>query len=495
MSENRLFAAVDLGSNSFHLAVMQEDNGRLLIVDRVREMVQLAFGLDEDKNLDIEVRDRALACLSRFGERLQGIPKENVRVVGTNTLRNLKDRRYFLAEAQQRLGVPIDVISGREEARLIYLGVSQHIEATEKELLVMDIGGGSTEFIVGQGTSVNFAESLEMGCVSFSKRFFYEGVTKEAIKRAKLDVESELQPYIWRLKGNARQITGASGSIKTIMSLLLREEFETDVITQNGMKKLLAQMLELKTAKAISKYYELSPERGQVIAGGLVILLQTFESLDFEGMKVADTGMREGIVLDMLGRNDTEDMRDRTISSLLTRFAADEDHAARVTRTALLLANLVKTSWTLDAKSLRFLTWAAHLHEIGLAVSHSQYHRHGAYLVANADLDGLSEQDQQIIATIIRHHRRKVHLEAYEYLPDFVLYLTIILRLSVILHRNRSDDPSQDGSFHIAKIKANKNAIKLEFEEGWLERHLLLDEDLKNEARHLMGANFEFSWA
>ncbi|GBU10358.1 exopolyphosphatase [Gammaproteobacteria bacterium] len=489
MSEKRLLAAVDLGSNSFHLAVMQEDNGRLLVVDKVREMVQLAFGLDDDKNLDPDVCARALECLSRFGERIKGVPKDSLRIVGTNTLRNLKNSQYFLSEAQKCLGAPIDVISGREEARLIYLGVSQNIESTENELLVMDIGGGSTEFIVGKGTSVRFAESLEMGCVHFSKLFFADGINKGQIKKAKLQAEYEIQPYIWRLAGNFRQITGASGSIKTILSLLLREEFETDLITLEGMEKLLAKMLDLKNPKAIAKYFDLEAERAQVITGGLVILMQAFESLGFESMKVADTGMREGIVLDLLGRNDTEDMRDRTISSLLVRFAADESHAKRVAGTSLILADLVKDSWNIGAKPIRFLNWAAHLHEIGLAVSHSQYHRHGAYLVANADLDGLSQQDQQIIAAIIRHHRRKIHLEAYEYLPCFTLSLTILLRLSVILHRSRADGPPG-----IIKISAANAHLKLIFKEGWLENRKLLVADLKNEARYLEQVDFDLSW-
>ncbi len=490
MSE-QLFAAVDLGSNSFHLIIVQEDNGRLVVVDKIREMVQLAFGLQEDNSLEDEVKIRALDCLTRFGERLVSVPKSHIRAVGTNAFRRLKNPAQFLYEAEQRLGTTIDIIAGREEARLIYLGVSQHIEHHTKELLVMDIGGGSTEFIVGEGTSLKFVESLEIGCVTFSKRFFNDNITTDNIKRARLAVASELQPYIIALTDNRhRYITGASGSIKTIAAMLHHEGWCLEGIHLEGLDKLLAILLELKTHKAISKYFDLTPERARVITAGVVILLQVFESFKFKRMNVADTAMREGIILDLLGRLHKEDMRDRTIKSLLIRFGVDELQASRVTETSLLLSYAVKAEWALTTADLRYLNWAAYLHEIGLFVEHSNYHRHGEYFIQHADLDGLSERDKRIIATIIRNHRRKIHQDFYEYLPASALYITLILRLSVIFHRTR-----QDLNLGLDRIEAQNKSLRLHFTMPETDSpYLLLEEDLTNERKYWRQIGFELSW-
>ena len=490
MNTNKLYAAVDLGSNSFHMIIMKEDNGRLILIDRLRELVQLAFGITELGDLDSIVEGRAIECLKRFGERLSVIEKSQIKIVGTNSLRNFKNRKNFIEQAEKILGIPIEVITSHEEARLIYLGVSQSISLFQNECLLIDIGGGSTEFIVGKGSNISYITSLEMGCVSYTKHFFKDEINAKTIEQACLAVAKQLQPHLLTLQNHNRQLIGSSGSIKTIANLLIKEGFSEELITLSALGKLLKQVKQLKSVKAITKCYDLSQERAEVVTAGLVILYQTFISLNLSHMLVAKTAMREGMILDLLGKPAIEDTRFTTISSLVSRFDIDKKQAQSVINCSLTLAKLFSSRIEIPDQALHFLKWAAQLHEIGLSISHIHFYKHSAYIIQYADLDSFSEQEQLIIATIIRHCKRKIYLEAYKELPKYTLFITIILRLAIIFNRNR-----QYTNLGLETLTIKGNSIKLSFTDQFIEQHALFKEDLETEAKYLAQIDYQLKWS
>ncbi|GAA5099036.1 Ppx/GppA phosphatase family protein [Wohlfahrtiimonas larvae] len=487
--DEKILGVVDLGSNSFHLAIVQEDNGRLVVIDRMKSMVQLAYGLTEDKQLLPEAREKALNCLAQFGERLAEIDRHNIRVVGTNTLRQLKDKS-FIREAEKALGVPIEIISGREEARLIYLGVIQYVDLHDQLALVIDIGGGSTELVLGDKDKILRASSLEIGCVRLSKQFFIDDkISKKQVQSASLYLENELLPFNSNLTTEPCQYFGASGTIKTLREMILQENLGEDNITIEALKKLLKILLSLGTVRAIERRFDLTTERARVICGGLLILKAVMEKFSINDIQAVDTALREGIILDLLGRIHKEDMRDLTIESLVHRFGANIEQAKRVEVTSLYMANKINLSTELLTDPKRYLSWASLLHEIGLAISYHRHYKHSAYLIEHADLDGFSRTDQKIIAAILYNHKRRFNLDDFEYLPDFVVPLTLILRLSVLLHRSREPQPMPEFDFSY-----EKKQISLKFPQGWIEEHPLIQQDLELEREWLEEFKLDINW-
>lgn len=491
--KDHIYAVIDLGSNSFHMAVMQEDNGRILVVDRIKEMVQLGYGLLEGGGVDPLVRERALHCLRKFRERLANIIPGNCRAVGTLTLRKMKDPS-FIQEAEAALGMPIDIISGREEARLIYLGVSQYVPVDDRDLFVMDIGGGSTEFILGRDNAIKVAFSREVGCVNMTRRFFAAGeFTEEAYEQALMFVESELQSLHSLIPCQEAYVIGASGTIKTISTLIAYLGFQDELITSESIKRLVRKFIALGSTKKIAKFFELSDLRADVVGAGLVILQAAFKVLAIKEMAVTSVALREGVLFDLLGRVHQKDRRDETINSLITRIGADEAQARRVAITSAKLVKMLKDPEghriILEEPALRYLKWASYLHEIGLSISHHRQYKHAAYLVEHADLDGFSKQDQKILATIIRHHQRKIDLDEYEDMPDYVLLVTLLLRVSVLFNRGRYLQESPN-----IEIVLTDHEIRLSFEPGWMKEHPLFKEDLHSEQRFLRQAGIELSW-
>lgn len=485
----RVLGVADLGSNSFHLAVVQEDKGRLVVIDRMKSMVQLAYGLTDDKQIHPEVREKALSCLARFGERLAELDRRNIRVVGTNTLRQLKDKS-FLREAEQALGVPIDIISGREEARLIYLGVIQYVDLHSDHALVIDIGGGSTELVLGNKDRIINSISLETGCVRISRQFFPESkFTKKQIQAAILFLENEFLPINSGSIPQPCQYFGASGTIKTLNEMIEQEGFGSENITLDSLRKLLKTLLSLGTVRAIERRFDLSEERARVICGGLLILKTAIKKLNIPFIQPVDTALREGIVLDLLGRIQKEDMRDLTIESFVQRFGANMEQAKRVEITSLYMASKIELTGQHLTTPARYLGWASLLHEIGLSISYHRHYRHSAYLVEHADLDGFSRQDQKMLAAILYNHKRRFNLEDFEYLPDFSVALTLILRISVLLHRSREPQPLPDFDFNY-----EKNKISLAFPEGWIQAHPLILQDLEIERDWLAQSNIKIEW-
>jgi exopolyphosphatase/guanosine-5'-triphosphate,3'-diphosphate pyrophosphatase len=477
-------AAVDLGSSSFHMIVARIQEGQSpLILDRLREMVRLREGLDEYQNISPEVQQRALACLQRFGQRLKGLAPSNVRVVGTNTLRLAEKARGFLQAAEAALGHPIQIISGDEEARLIYLGVAQSLGFDDQERLVIDIGGGSTECIIGQRLKTLDRESLGMGCVSYTQRFFASGdIQKKAYKEAEISALRELQEISLRFKRLGWQgAVGASGTIRSVAQIASLCGWSTGgVITRQALDLLRKRMFEFERIEALD-IPGLSVERKLVFPGGLAVLRAAFKALGIERMTVADGALREGVLYDLIGRIIHEDMREQTVRGMKGRYLVDEAHAAHVDRVAAWLFRQVCGPWSLeDGEWALYLSWAATLHEIGLAVSHSQYHKHGAYLLANSDMAGFSQQEQQVLAFMVGNHRRKLNMSDLQGLSEPsrapVLRLCILLRLAVLLTRNRIPDYLPDFS-----VLADERGIALGFPDGWLDEHALTRADLNQE--------------
>lgn len=496
MAAPEVFAAVDLGSNSFHLLVASEQDGHLHTVDRMREVVRLAAGLDESHRLRPEAEQIALECLSRFGQRLRDMPPGNVRAVGTNTLRRATNAEDFIANAQKALGHSIDVIAGREEARLIYLGVS-HSQAFSKERqLVVDIGGGSTEVIIGEGFEPQETESLYMGCVDSTERFFANGeVTAENLRAAEIAASVELRPIRRRyLDLGWACAVGASGTIKAINRIAQDMGWSDGGITLEALEQLRRTLTETGKIGEL-KLKGLQDERRPVLAGGVAVLYSVFKSLNIKHMEVSSGALREGLIYDVMGRTRHEDVRARTVDVLRKRHDIDYRHAQRVEATCRELLGMVAGGWKLDREGdAEILSWVARVHEIGLTVAHVQYHKHGAYLLAHADLPGFSRHEQSLLAALVRTHRRKISTKLFEAVPvewrQRAIYLSVLLRLSVLLHRSRDDIV-----LPVAEIKANEDSLSLKFPEAWLERHPLTLAELEQEKNYLKAVDIKLKIA
>lgn len=488
-----VIAAVDLGSNSFHMVVARYSHGQLVIVDRLREMVRLAAGLDEQGRLERSAVERAIDCLERFGQRLRDIKAESVRVVGTNTLRKARRKGAFLDRARAALGFPIEVISGIEEARLVYLGVAHTVPPEPGRRLVADIGGGSTELIIGEGLHTKKLESLHMGCVSMSTRFFDDGgITEKRMKRARLAARLELEPVQVAFKNMGWQsAVGSSGTIRAVGEVLRARPHGGDgAITSAAVEALIDQCVRAGDMTRL-KLPGLTEERAPVFIGGLAILAELLSVLEIQTLRVAEGALREGLLYDLIGRLTDEDARVRSVRAMQARFHVDGAQAERVEATALDFLNQVKLQWELtEPLAESVLRWAARLHEIGLDVSHSHYQKHGAYLLEHADMPGFPQEEQRILACIVGAHRRKIHAEQLQDLsPPWHIkaeYLIAILRLAVLLHRGRSPIalPRID-------LSAKGRSLEVVFPKNWLDEHPLTAADLESEVDYLKASGFK----
>lgn len=495
-SQPELLAAVDLGSNSFHLLVAGHRNGSLTVVDRLVEMVRLGAGLDAQNNLTAEAQIRALECLERFGQRLRNIPSGNVRAVGTNTFRMAVNAQQFLHRAEHALGHQIEIVSGIEEARLIYQGVAHSLAPDGTRRLVMDIGGGSTEFIIGVDHDPLHKESFRMGCVSMSLQHFPGGkVTAKRFKRAVIAAQRELEPIELAFRrGQWAEAVGASGSLRAIQKIILSAGWSKTGITSAGLERLVEGMIAAgDTAKL--PFAELNPERAPVLPGGVVIVYAAFKILGIELMKVAEGALREGLLYDLVGRLHHADIRTTTVAALATRYHIDRAHAERVRKTAQDLARQALTNESLDIETVeQWLAWASELHEIGFDIAHSAYHKHGAYIVENADLPGFSQQEQKVLATLVRAHRRKFPLKLFRELahPWDTLgpRVAAVLRLGVLLNRSRHPTPLPP-----IELQLLESRISLRFPDGWLAEHPLTAADLEQEVEVLQTAGISLRFA
>ncbi|MCS3903975.1 exopolyphosphatase/guanosine-5'-triphosphate,3'-diphosphate pyrophosphatase [Methylohalomonas lacus] len=495
-SESPFFAAVDLGSNSFHMVVAKYADGRVQIVDRMKEMVRLADGLDEQRNLDDATVERTIACLERFGQRISEMPSRHVRAVGTNTLRQARNSAAFLSRARHALGHRIEIIAGREEARLIYLGVAHTVFKEGEQRLVVDIGGGSTEVIIGRDFQPQLTESLYMGCVSMTHQFFADGkINAKRMRKAILFARQELEaietPY--RRTGWESAI-GASGTILSINKVLNAQGWTQGGITPAGLEQLREVLVRAGEIDNI-KLDGLSSNRKPVFAGGVAVLSALFEALGIGEMAVSDGALREGLLHELIGRDQQRDVREQTVADLQQRYSVDIEHATRIEQTARYCLEKINesSSDSADHHEQSLLSWAARLHEIGQAIAHSGYQKHGAYLVHNSDLPGFSRQEQHYVATLIRNHRRKISSSDFDNLPDNgtdrILLLCILLRLAIVLNRSRTS--AELPSF---QLTVNDRNIEIVFPDGWLEAHPLTGADLETEAGYLQAAGYALTF-
>ncbi len=440
-------AAIDLGSNSFHLIVAQvNEQGVLQKVDKLKEMVRLRGGLDKDNNLSPEKEQEALACLRRFGERIRHLPPEAVRIAGTNTLRNMNDSAAFIKKAKKALGHSLSIIGGREEARLVYLGVAHTLSDDKGRRLVIDIGGGSTEFIIGKKFQPEKLESLEMGSVTATQNYFSSGsLAREHWEKANTALSLEITPIKTAYRSGQWEIaTGSSGTIKATMNITKALGLQRFGITLYALHEIRERLIQAEHIDNI-ELPELKTERAPVFPGGLAVLIAIFEVLKIERMTVSEGALREGLLYDVIGRIHHEDIRVKTIADIQTRFNIDPQQSKQVSETTSHLAEQVKKDWQLNKTHLQLLTWAAQLHELGLSISHADYHKHGGYMLEHADLPGFTRKEQHWVAVLTENHRRKMNTDLFEALPEdqqlTVKKLCILLRLSVLLHRSRKFEP------------------------------------------------------
>jgi len=490
-AETDELAAVDLGSNSFHLIIARYENGQIRIFDRLREMVQLGAGLDRDCNLSNEAEEKALDCLRRFGQRLCELPDSNVRIVGTSALRRIANGEVFLQKAEEALNHGIEIISGIEEARLLYLGVAHSLGSQGAKRLVIDIGGGSTEIILGSGFDISYLESLRMGCVSVSKSFFKQGVLgKQNLQQAILSARMKLDGVFQQDNETEwQEVVGASGSIRAIAKVVQAQGWCEEGISFSAMKKLRKRLNEYKDINELD-LEGLEQKRIAVFTGGFAILYGVFKSLSIEHMRVADGALREGVLYDLLGRLQHEDVRERTVNVMCKRYAIDQQQADRVAESARYLFDQVAVGWDLnDEEHLNLLLWASRLYEAGLAIAHSGYHKHGSYLAANADMPGFSRHEQASLAALIRGHRRRFPVAVFSNLPvglrNSMSRLCILLRLAVRLNRSRTDS----GQVR-PEIKIKNEKIRMVFPSGYLDVNELTLAELEQEA----GLLWEAGW-
>ncbi|MBJ6979623.1 Ppx/GppA phosphatase family protein [Luteimonas sp. MC1895] len=477
-----MLAAIDLGSNSYHMVVARYTLGQLRIVDRLRETVRMAEGLDARGGLDAGVRQRALQCLARFGQRIRDIPPHRVRAVATNTVRRLAAPQAFLMPAETALGHAIEIVAGREEARLVYLGVAhaQPPKAGHRRL-VLDIGGGSTECIIGRGFETLERESVQLGAVAGTLRYFGNGrLSRRKWRDAVIEASVEFQQFAATYRSLGwQEAIGASGTNKAIGEICAAMKLTKGAITADALPVVRDALLRAGHIDDIS-LPGLSEERRPIIAGGLLVLEAAFTSLGLQRMMVSKAALREGVLYDMVGRAGDKDPREASVDALVLRYGIDVAQALRVESSVLKLFDQVAAAWQLTPDDRLMLSWAARLHELGLTIAHSQYQVHGAYILAHSDIAGFSRQEQEFLAALVRAHRRKVPKSVFEALPDRLLpaarQLSVLLRLAVLLHRGheRPDIPGLDAV-------ARGDVLELRLPARYLDERPLLQADLAGE--------------
>lgn len=478
-------AAVDLGSNSFRLEVGRVVDDQIYTLDSLKESVRLASGLQADKSLDRASQDRALAALSRFGERIRGLPVEAVRAVATNALRVAKNATPFLREAEAALGFPIEIIAGREEARLIYIGAVHSLPATDTQRLVFDIGGGSTEFIIGNGMKPLCLESLFMGCVSYSLRYFPDGVIdRKRLQEAQMAAAKEVSliAHAYQKAGWGESI-GSSGTAKAIAEILEQNDLNpggVSGITRQGLDRLCALMLRHKRMEALP-LEGIKSDRVPVLPGGIAIMSAILDTLGMDHVTYADGALRLGVLYDLLGRFHHHDMRAATVKNFQRRYQVESGQAARVAETAStifrdLMGLKLRKSEELE-RDLQFIDWAATLHEVGLSIAHTGYHKHGAYILSYADMPGFSKMDQARLALLVLCHRGKLNKVDSLNREDIAWRQILSLRLAAILHRARLE-----GAAPPLEARETVNGFTLMLPGVWLDENPMTAAALQDES-------------
>ncbi|OHU86318.1 MULTISPECIES: exopolyphosphatase [Pseudoalteromonas] len=490
MTEYPSIAAVDLGSNSFHLLVAREVDGSFQVLHKEKQRVNLAAGLNADMTLSVAAMERALAVLKQFAATLQNFPHSHVQVVATYTLRNCKNIQQFLVKAKACFPFKINVISGQEEARLIYQGVANY-EHSDGNRLVIDIGGGSTELIIGEHFTHKLLTSRNMGCVNISKQFFANGrLSEKRFIKAQIRAEQLLEPITASYKKMGWQrCYGTSGTIKALHAIAV--QFGYNTLTYEVLIKIKALILESKSCDTLL-IEGLSEERKSSIAGGLAVLLAVFAQLNIHELHYCDHALRDGL-LHEISQNDEFDIRTRTIQTLSEHYNVDTQHSASICHTLKQFYQQLSANWSLKKLDLQLLCWAAQLHEVGLVINSSGLHRHSAYIVSNSQLPGFTQEQQQVLSYLIRFYRKKIKMSELKLCSAIEMVkfsrLLSLFRLAVLLNAKR-----QDTLIPEVKLSSYADTLLVEFNSGWLKEHTLMAADLAQEQHHLKKLNISLSY-
>lgn len=483
MTPHAQLAAVDLGSNSFRLIVGRVNfspvGDQILPIDQIKETVRLAAGLNENGLLTEEAQERALAALHRFGERLRAFHPDRVRAVATNTFRVARNANEFLARAKEALGFPIEVIAGREEARLIYLGAAHSLPVDDRPRLVIDIGGGSTECIVGTNYESTLLESIPLGCVSLTQRFFPGGnVDREAFQKARLLCRDAISPLVERYRSAGwHTAIGTSGSAKALCAVT-QTDFGEDMLSAERLAELESILLKAGHVDRV-RLEGLKPDRRPVIAGGLAMMSALFQELGIQSLAYCDGALREGVLYDLLGRSSGEDMRAVTVAQMVRRHRLDARHGDAVAALAIRFYDDITTEVDPQTKSVRRLSlqWAAQLSEVGLSIGHDDHHKHGAYILEHCDMPGFSEAEQRDLATMVLAQcggltklNNRLHCQ-----DDWLRVLS--LRLAVIFHRRRDGVLPPE-----VRVRIKPAGARIDLAAPWLEEHPLTRQSLEHES-------------
>lgn len=490
MALSPLYAVIDLGSNSFHMLVTRLLADSVQTVDKVKRKVRLASGLNKDKVLSEEAIQRGLECLSFFTERLQDIPPDNIKVVATATLRIAKNADDFLLRAERVLQRKIHLLSGIQEAETIYLGVA-HTSNSEGKRLVLDIGGASTELIVGEEFNAKKVQSLNLGCVTFNQAYFSDGLLTqsnfdEAINAAKTMLEPEVASYQaigWE------SVLGGSGTMQALAEILMARH-KPAIITLDFLHQLQGELIDCQAVSSIH-IKGLASDRQPVIASGLAILIALFESLSIDQLQLSSGALREGLLYDMLPNMQNQMIRQRTIHSLAERFHIDQQHSLRIAVQMDLLFDLLADDWQLIRdNSYQLLMTSCALHEIGLLLAYKYHQQHGAYILQHAEFPGFDQADRQLVVALVKNYKADidVHILKEQAAVSFeqAIHLLMILRLSVLLCRRRHDDVLPPFN-----VKVEERVLLLNISFAWLDNHPLIKDELLQENVFLKPLNFQ----
>ena len=473
-----LYAAIDLGSNSFHMLVVRHIDGSVQTMAKIKRKVRLAAGLDEHNALSLEAMQRGWDCLSLFAERLQDIPKENIRIVGTATLRTAINVDEFLAKANQILGHEIEVISGEEEAATIYKGVA-HTSGGSGRRLVVDIGGASTELIIGEGFEAKALTSLKMGCVTWLERHFKDRqLTASNFNNAIQAAKDTLQPMLEQYTQIGWDVcVGASGTVQALQEIMLAQGMD-EVITHSKLKRLQKQAMRADHLEEL-EIEGLTLERALVFPSGLSILIAIFELLEIDSMTLAGGALREGLVYEMVDELKQDDIRARTITSVQSRYQIDISYGEQVAALASKLLGQCQSEWISEEQGRILLDTAAKLHEIGLTIDFKKGGEHSAYLLQSLDLPGFTRAQKHLLGELARRYREQLTSlpEQHAISGSSAKRVLRLLRLAVLLSHRRN--PALEPNF---RLESDGDKLTLTLDSQWLEQNPLTAAELEIEA-------------
>lgn len=477
----QLIAAVDMGSSSFRMIVARVEEihqqSQIYIIDTLREQVRLGAGLNAEKFLDDASQTRALEALERFGERLRSFQTDQVRAVATNAVRVARNSAEFIAKAEAALGFPIDVISGVEEARLVYCGVAHQLPTGQGKRLVVDIGGGSTEFIIGQDYEPGEMESLYIGCVSTAQQYFSDGsISSKSMKNAIMAARKEVAVLRRQMLDIGwTHAIGSSGTARALSEICISNGFTEHGISAEGLRQIREHVTAAGHLDRVT-LEGLKTDRLPMMPGGLAVMSAVFEELEIEQMEVTDGALRQGLLYDMLGRQHNDDMREITVTQFLHRYQIDSLHAGKVRELVeLLFKQLMKQDPALR-EQLQLLQWAAMLHEIGLSIGHNGHHKHAAYILGNADMPGFSKREQHMLSTWVLAHNGKLGKVSELAYTARQWVAPMCLRLAALFLRRREVEALPD-----LKAKLLEQGIQISISKSWLLAHPLTQYNLETE--------------